>query len=74
MRMVEQPYQGSTNSRVQRVRIGALLVKIKVVRMMRGAGALQVLDGTVTDGAPRAQVGTVLITLLIHLSLIKYLR
>lgn len=44
---------------------------IKTVRMMRGAGAWQVLDGTVTGGAPQAQVGTALTTILIHLSKIN---
>lgn len=39
--------------------------------MMRGAGARRVLDGTVTGGAPRAQVGTALTTLLMHLSFDK---
>lgn len=73
MKMVEQVYRGSTNSRVQRVRTGVLLVMIRMVRMMRGAGAWQVLDGTVTGGALRAQVGTTPTTLPIHLSLINYL-
>lgn len=73
MKMVEQVYRGSTNSRVQRVRTGVLLVMIRMVRMMRGAGAWRVLDGTVTGGALRAQVGTTPTTLPIHLSLINYL-
>lgn len=50
-------------SRVQRVRTGVLLVMIRTVRMMTGAGVWQVLDEMVTGGAPRAQVGTALTTL-----------
>lgn len=69
--MAGQAYQGSTISHVQRVRTGVLLVMIRMVRMMRGAGAWQVLDGTVPYGAPQAQVGTALTTILIHLSLIN---
>lgn len=71
MRMLEQAYRGSMTSRVQRVRTGALLAMIRMVRMMRGAGAWRVLDGTVTGGALQAQVGHVLTTLPIPLSLIN---
>lgn len=63
MRMLEQSYRGSMTSRVQRVRTGVLLVMIRTVRMMTGAGVWQVLDEMVTGGAPRAQVGTALTTL-----------
>lgn len=71
MRTVEQDSRGSTTSRVQKVRTGVLLVMIRMVRMMRGAGARQVLGGTMTGGAPQAQVGTAQSTLPIHLSLIN---
>lgn len=50
--MVGQAYRGSTISHAQRVRTGVRLVMIKMVRMMKGDGDWQVLDGTVTDGAP----------------------
>lgn len=73
MRTVEQDSRGSTTSRVQKVRTGVLLVMIRMVRMMRGAGARQVLGGTMTGGAPQAQVGTAQSTLPIHLSLINVL-
>lgn len=59
---------GSTSLRVQRVRTGVLLVTIRTVRMMRGAGPWQVLVGTMTAGAPWAQVGPVWATSPIHLS------
>lgn len=68
MRTVEQDSRGSTTSRVQKVRTGVLLVMIRMVRMMRGVGARQVLGGTMTGGAPQAQVGTAQSTLPIHLS------
>lgn len=55
------------SSRAQRVKTGVLPVTIRMVRMMRGAGAWRGLDGTVTGGAPRAQVGTALTTLPILL-------
>lgn len=68
MRTVEQDSRGSTTSRVQKVRTGVLLVMIRMVRMMRGVGARQVLGGTMTGGAPQAQVGTAQSMLPIHLS------
>lgn len=55
-------------SHVQRVRTGVLL---RMVRMMRGAGASRGLDGTVTGGAPRAQVGTALTISLIRLFVVN---
>lgn len=72
-RIAGRPYHGSMTSHVQKVRTGVLLVTIRMVRMMRGAGAWPVLDGTMTGGAPQAQVGSALTTLIIHLSLINYL-
>ncbi len=69
--MLEQACRGSTTSRVQRVRTGVLLAMIRMVRMMRGAGAWRVLGGTVTGGAPQAQVGHVLTTLQIPVSLLS---
>lgn len=65
MRMVEQACRGSTTLHAQRVRTGVLLEMIRTVRMMRGAGAWRVLDGTATGGAPRAQVGTALTVLIV---------
>ncbi|MEQ2259913.1 hypothetical protein XENORESO_019064 [Xenotaenia resolanae] len=56
-RTVGQAYPGSMSSRGQRVRTGVLLVTIRTVRMMRGAGTWLVLVGTMTGGAPRAQMG-----------------
>lgn len=57
-------------SRGQRARTGVLL---RMVRMMRGAGAWRGLGGTVTGGAPRAQVGAALTILPLHLSFDKCL-
>lgn len=57
MRTPGQDCQGSTTLRGQRVGIGVLLATIRTVRMIRGAGTWQVFNGTMTGGAPRAQVG-----------------
>lgn len=56
MRRLEWPYQGSMTSHVQRVRTGVQLEMIRTVRMMRGAGVWQVLDGMGIGGALQAQV------------------
>ena len=72
-RTVGQDYRGNTTSRAQRVRTGVLLVTIRTVRMMRGAGTWQVLDETMSGGAPQAQVGTATTPSPIHLSLINHL-